>query len=486
MDYHTGWIAWAVYAADLMIRAGFSIRVIMRRAPVGYSLAWLTIILVFPFIGAVIYLMFGELRLGRRRTDRANALHPAYRAWIDEQHRAYRDGSGGICDEFAPLSRLIEASLGIPAVPGNRVELMHDAESIFRAMIADIDASKRTCHLEFYIWEPGGRADGVAEALVRASKRGVTCRVLLDAVGSHHFFKSGLAGRLREGGVKVVASLPVSPLRMFFVRFDLRLHRKIAVIDGEIAYTGSFNLVDPLLFKRDAGVGPWVDAMARVRGPAVEGLAITFLEDWELDAAEGEGVPRGGGDVHRLDEAGPSTAQVVPSGPTVEGQQITAILLTAIYEARRELVLTSPYFVPDPSLTIALTSAAARGVDVTVIVPARVDSRLVRLASRSQQGDLVEAGVRVLLFRDGLLHTKSATVDGTLSLFGSLNLDPRSLHLNYEITLAVFDEGFTADLRALQQSYIDRASPVDMAAWKSRRPLTRLVEDSARLISPLL
>ncbi len=486
MDHQAGWIAWAVYAADLFIRAGFSIRVIMRRAPVGFSLAWLTIILVFPFVGALIYLTFGELRLGRKRTARANAIHPAYRAWIKEQHEAYRVDPASIGDEFAPLARMIEATVGPPAVPGNAIDLMGDAESIFRALIADIDASRRTCHLEFYIWEPGGRADGVAEALLRASARGVTCRVLLDAVGSHRFFRSDLAARLRDGDVRVVASLPVSMARMLFVRFDLRLHRKIAVIDGEVAYTGSFNLVDPLLFKRDAGVGQWVDAMVRVRGPVVEGLAITFLEDWELDAGEGPGALREASDVRRLAESGSSTAQVVPSGPTVEGRQITAILLTAIYEAERELVLTAPYFVPEPPLIMALTSAASRGVDVTVIVPARVDSKLVRLASRSQQGDLVEAGVRVLLFRDGLLHTKSATVDGRLSLFGSLNLDPRSLHLNYEITLAVYDSAFTADLRALQQSYIDCSAPVDMAAWGSRRPVTRFVEDAARLISPLL
>lgn len=486
MDHQTGWIAWAVYAADLFIRVAFSIRVIMRRAPIGYSLAWLTIILVFPFVGALVYLTFGELKLGRKRTERARAIHPAYRAWIAEQHRAYRIDPGAIEAGFAPLARLIEATLGLPAVPGNRLELLEDAEAIFRALIADIDAAQRTCHLEFYIWEPGGRADGVADALIRAAGRGVRCRVLLDAVGSHRFFRGELARRLGDAGVRVIASLPVSPLRMLFVRFDLRLHRKIAVIDGEVAYAGSFNLVDPLLFKRNAGVGPWVDAMVRLRGPAVEGLAITFLEDWELDAGEGPGRLRESSDVHRLADAGPSTVQVVPSGPTVQGQQITAIVLTAIYEARRELVLTTPYFVPDLPLFTALTSAAARGVDVTLIVPARVDSKLAGLAGRSQQGDLVAAGVRVLLFEGGLLHTKSATVDGRLALFGSLNFDPRSLHLNYEITLAVYDAGFAAELRALQQSYMDRSSPLDMAAWHARPPLTRFVEDAARLISPLL
>jgi cardiolipin synthase len=273
---------------------------------------------------------------------------------------------------------------------------------------------------------------------------------------------------------------------MLFVRFDLRLHRKIVVIDGEIAYAGSFNMADPVLFKRDADVGQWVDAMARVRGPAVEGLAVTFLEDWELDTGEGVDALRETSDVRRLPEVGHSVVQVIPSGPTVESDAIKAIFLMGMYTARRELVLTTPYFVPDESILTALMSAAYRGVQVTLVVPARVDSRLVRLASQSHQGQLLEAGVRVMLFQGGLLHTKSVTIDGQLSLFGSLNLDPRSLYLNYEITLAVYDAAFTNSLRELQQTYIDKSKPMDLVDWQSRSKPRQLAENVARLLSPLL
>ena len=178
--------------------------------------------------------------------------------------------------------------------------------------------------------------------------------------------------------------------------------------------------------------------------------------------------------------------QVVPSGPLVRTEAIQQILLMAIYAARRELVLTTPYFVPDESLLMALTSAARRGVSVSIIVPDRVDSRMVRLASQAHQGDLALAGVRVLLFRGGLLHTKSITIDGEFSLFGSLNLDPRSLHLNFEITLAVYDAEFTACLRQLQQGYMDQSAPMDLVAWQSRSAIARFVENAARLLGPLL
>jgi cardiolipin synthase len=158
----------------------------------------------------------------------------------------------------------------------------------------------------------------------------------------------------------------------------------------------------------------------------------------------------------------------------------------AIYAARRELVLTTPYFVPDESLLTAMTSAARRGVEVTLVVPDKVDSLLVRLASRAQQGDLAVAGVRIAMFHGGLLHTKSITVDGEFSLFGSLNLDPRSLFLNFEITLAVYDHGFAAELRSLQQSYIDRSEPMDLAAWQARPGVVQFTENAARLVGPLL
>ncbi|MBN2476867.1 MAG: cardiolipin synthase [Pirellulales bacterium] len=485
MEY-ASWIAAGVLATDLLIRVGLSVRVVMRRRPVGVSLAWLSIVLIFPFAGAVIYLMIGELRLGNRRAQWAAVIHKPYEEWLgDLRNRSDVDWSvlGAECE---PLARLTEAAVGIPALPGNELELIADTNDAFRAVIADIDRAERTCHLEFYIWNVGGLADEVVEALVRARQRGVICRVLVDSVGSREFLQSEVAERLRQEGVAVGEALPGGLVRMLFVRFDLRMHRKIVVIDGEVAYTGSLNMVDPRFFKQDAGVGQWIDAMVRVRGPAVEGLAITFLEDWALETGESVEQLRRTGGVHVISELGPSAIQVVPSGPAMRNEAIQQILLMAIYAARRELVLTTPYFVPDETLLTALVSAANRGVDVTVVVPAKVDSLLVRLASQAHKVDLLEAGVRVALFDGGLLHTKSVTVDREFSLFGSLNLDPRSLHLNFEITLSVYDGRFTSELRQLQESYLQQSELMDLAAWESRSTMARFTENAARLLGPLL
>jgi cardiolipin synthase A/B len=258
------------------------------------------------------------------------------------------------------------------------------------------------------------------------------------------------------------------------------------VIDGETGYTGSLNLADPTLFKKDASVGQWVDALVRVRGPAVDALIETFAEDWFLETDEWIEPASLRAPTETALQPGPALVQVLPSGPGPRVDAIEQVFLMALYAAEREVVLTTPYFVPSESLLTAMTSAAARGVQVTLIVPARIDSRLVHFGSRAFQVDLLTAAVRVALFKDGLLHTKSVTVDGAFSLFGSVNLDPRSFRLDLEITLAVYDAGFTAALRRLQQFYLDHADMLELDACHARSPLERFTEDTARLAGPVL
>jgi cardiolipin synthase len=483
---HLHWTGHGVFLADLVIRVGLSVRVIKRRLPVGVSLAWLAIILIFPFAGAIIYLLVGEYRLGRRRARRAAAYRETCRGPSGPGPSADRVDLAALGPGDAALARLAGSALGAAVLPGNRLELQENADAAFPALIADIDRARRYCHVEFYIWSPGGRADEVGAALTRAVKRGVACRVLVDAIGSKAFLKSALARGLRQAGVRVVAALPAGLLRWLFARPDLRMHRKIAVFDGAVGYTGSLNLADPRLFKQNAGVGQWVDALVRVQGPAVAALDATFREDWALETGETLEPDSPTGDRLSPAPAGPAAVQVLPTGPDARVEVIEQIVLMAIYAATREVVLTTPYFVPSESLLYALLSAAGRGVQVTLIVPAKVDSRLVHFASRAFQKDLLAAGVRVALFQGGLLHTKSITVDGQLSLFGSLNLDPRSLRLDFEITLAVYDAEFTAALRRLQQVYLDGSAMLDLAACRARSSLERFAEDTARLVGPVL
>jgi len=481
----SGWLVGALVVADTAIRIGLSIRVILRRRPVGVSLAWLVIILFLPFAGAIIYVVIGELRIGKRRMRILEALQQPYERSIDQMRKSLELDRPYLDPRGAPLASLAERTVGIPALPGNEVELLGDWQQVFDSLIVDIGSATRTCHIEVYIWQVGGRADDVAAALMRASARGVTCRILVDAVGSSRFLASDQARRLRNAGVLVQGALSGNVFHLLVKRFDLRMHRKIILIDDEIAYTGSLNLVDPRYFKVKAKVGQWIDAMIRLTGPAVEPLAVTFLRDWSLDSSEDftelcAAMPKAG---HR--RPGGSSVQVVPTGPTLQDDALQ-VLLMAIYMARRELIVTTPYFVPDEALLTALVSAARRGVEVTLVVPSRVDSVLVRFASQPHLGELLASGVRILRYGGGLLHVKSLTIDGDFALFGSVNLDPRSLYLNFEITLIVYDRKFAGSLRSLQQTFIANAQQMLIEDWQRRTPARRLLDNTARLLSPLL
>lgn len=482
-----GEIPWAssLLAASLVaFQAAIVFRVIMRRLPVGESLAWVFVVAGVPIAGPLIYLLLGELRIGVHRARRVRELFAPIRTWLGDLGHArgeLHQGASG-----APFSRLAERSLGLPPLVGGKLTLLGDWQAAFDALLADLAAARSTCHLEFYIWNEGGRADEVADALIAAAARGVKCRVLLDDLGSRDFLRGPGAQRLRDGGVEVVAALPGGLVRMLFVRFDLRLHRKIVVVDGRIGYTGSMNLVDPRYFKQDSGVGEWVDAMVRVEGPPVEALAITFLADWYVESDQTLESLKQYGDAQTLAAAGESWVQVMPSGPAYQQKAMERILVSAVYAARREIILTTPYFVPNEPLQMAMVSAAGRGVHVKLITPEHVDSLLVRHASMAFMQELVDAGVHVMQFHGGLLHTKSVSIDGEWCLFGSLNLDPRSLHLNFEVTLGVYDQEFTQRLRALQTSYLQSSRRLTADALEQRPFVQAAADNFARLLGPLL
>ena len=474
-------------AAHWLIVIGLSIRVIMRRRPVGVSLAWLTVIFSVPLAGAIFYFFIGESRIGEKYLARAARIHDLYRNWqITLKKRASREKPPAGPIAMRSIQLHAEKLAGFPTMRGNKVQLMDHFETVFTSIIEDVERAKSTCHLEFYIWTVGGRADEVAEALIRAVKRGVICRVLVDAVGSKDFVRSELARQLKDSGIHVVASLPVGPLRMLVTRADLRNHRKIIVIDGEIAYTGSQNLVDPRFFKQDEGVGQWIDAMIRMEGPSVEALAGTFIEDWELNTGEGLKALEETSDIHSIPEKGTTPVQVVPSGPAIRPEVIHQLLLTTIYSAQKKLVLTTPYFVPDESLITALISAAHRQVDVIIVVPAEVDSRLVHYASRSLFDNLMSAGVTIAAFKGGLLHTKSITVDNEICVFGTVNLDMRSLWLNFEVSLFIYDLKLTKQVRDMQMKYVHNANILKLTEWRKRSVFQRFTENAAQLVGPLL
>ncbi len=461
------------------------VRIMMRRRETGVALAWLIVIISIPLFGAAVYMLVGETWLARGRRKRAAELVPLTAAGIaalrDEAEVEWAKG-----DVFnRALSRYADRALDAPALTGNRIEVLDGAEPFFTRLIQDIDGAQAACRLMFYIWWPGGAVDAVEDALIRAAARGVDCLILVDAAGSRAFLGSDHHERLTRAGVSIVPLLPTGPFRWLLSRIDLRNHRKIVAIDRHTAYCGSMNMADPREFKADDGFGQWVDVMVRVEGPTADALDLTLAQDWALE--EHDPVEHMAAREPALREVrGAHTAQVISSGPGQTPRGTLDTVLTMIYAARRELILTTPYFIPDESMLTALICAVRRGVSVTIILPERVDSPLVRLASRAFYADLLKDGAEIRLFSAGLLHAKTMTVDGAAALIGSANMDRRSFGVNFETSLFIYSEDVVDAVREVQRRYIEHAAPLDSDEWAARSLPHRLIENAVQVFAPIL
>lgn len=478
--YHVPWFV----ILHIVIAILFFLRIIWVRRPVGVAVSWLLIIVSFPIIGLILYLTIGERPVGRTLTGKIIRMEKEYAKISKAMRQLHEPDRTLLHSDAHAISLLAQAKNGTPVAAGNHIEIFTNSLDILQHFIEEINRAQKSLHMEFYIWSLGGDADRVGEALIAASKRGVKCRVLLDSLGSSSWFKSAWPDRFAKAKIEVTEALPIQFGRFQFRRADLRLHRKIFIIDGETAWTGSMNLVDPRTFKQDSGVGEWVDAMVRIQGPVVSQFELTFSYDWSVDNprvmhfSDRDGLNK--------KPAGTALAQEFSSGPVYRDDILYQVLLSAVLDARQELVITTPYFVPDEGLVQALMAAAHRGVRVKLIVPRLNDSTLVAWSSRSFYSALLGAGVEIAEFKGGLLHTKSLLIDERIAIFGSVNFDQRSLRLNFEISLIVYDQVFCAQLKELTTSYLKRSQIITRTGWERRPRWRRLLENTAHLASPLL
>ena len=471
-------------------------RVLYKQHNIGTAFAWLIVLFVFPILGAGLYLLIGEPRLGTARAKRTVEMNRFYRDFAerylaDSQLQMSRE----MANRYHGISRMAAQSTGLAATNSNAMTLLNSTDSIVDAILADINQAQQSCLLAFYIIEPQGKIETLLDAVIAASNRGVDCMILADAVGSKNFFDSDWVAKLRRAGVEVHAALPVGLWRTLFTRADLRNHRKILIVDKKIGYTGSFNLVDPRFFKQNAGVGEWVDVMMRCTGPVVLEMTAVFYADLAVEndqnlsgvqqylSGYSEIIPAMIPDKLR---AGQIDAQVIPSSPAQQERVIYETIVSAIFMATQKIVITTPYFVPDEPLLGALTTAARRGVEVTLILPEKVDSLMVRYASRAYYPMLLAAGVKIALFKGGLLHAKTMTIDDDFTLFGTVNMDMRSFFLNLEISLAIYDEGITQQISHLQQGYVQGSEYIRVEDGQKRAKWWGVVENTVRLMSPLL
>jgi len=453
--------------------------VLARRYAPAKAWAWLAVMLAAPWVGLILFLLFAENPLGRRRIVRYRQALEGSMAADRCARMAGRFQGAHLPDERQAVSLAAEACGALPLQEGNALGFSTRHEQTLQWLLDDIEQARNHVHLVFYIIKNDVVGGRVAEALERAAARGVTCRVVADALGSRAFLR-GRAATMKAKGIHVVAALPFRPFTgRRLARLDLRNHRKIAVIDGRVAYIGSWNIVDPDFGPR--GRGRYHDLMARVQGPAVLHLQLLFLEDWRLETGESLSPD----EVFVTPEAaGNVVTQVLPSGPLYPFAPVRDLTVELLGLAQKRIVLTTPYFIPDEAVMLGLRLAAQRGVEVNVVVPVRSDSRLADAAGRAYLAELADAEVRVHCFTGGFLHAKSITVDDKVAMVGSANYDIRSFHLDIEANLILYTPETVKALGDVQRHYLSGSVPFTRR-WGHRSWLRRVADDTAKLISPL-
>ena len=469
-----------------MITITITLRLVIKKQSVPTMLSWLIVIYVFPVVGIIAYLIFGEINLGKHRAVMFEQLKPKYMDWF--KHLSHCDNLINTQTNllYRPIFDLANQRLGVPCLLGNELHILDTPESIMRSIIHDINQAEKSINMVFYIWSAQGLVNEVTQALINARQRGVAIHILLDSVGSRPFLKSPECQAMRNNGIEVTETLHVNLFRMFFNRIDLRQHRKIIVIDNQISYTGSMNMVDPKFFKKNSHVGEWIDIMVRINGPVSSVLNGLHAWDWEIETSVKLPLDVPDCPLLPLEQNNSHAVQILATGPCFPDDLMAQSLSIAIFSARKSIVITSPYFVPSHNIAEALHIAALRGVEVSIILPKENDSLMVHWASRTFFDDLLAAGVKIYNFNKGLLHTKSMLIDNRLALVGTVNMDMRSFLLNFEVTMVVEDPAFANEISLLHESYIKNSELVDYVTWSTRSVYQRIIEKLFFLFSPLL
>ena len=455
--------------AHIVIAGGVTVHVLLNKRNVGTSISWMGIAWLSPFIGGLLYYAFGVNRVKRR----------ALRLRRKRTHMLLVDEVSPDAPEAGPLTPLeyaIGRLTGLSAEPGNRIELMRNGDNAYPAMLAAIDAAEKSVGLCSYIFRDDVAGMPFIEALIRAHRRGVQVRVLIDGVGGG-YFRSGTYLRLNEAGVPVDRFLhSYVPWKMPFL--NLRNHRKLMVVDGRIAFTGGINIGHENLLATNPA-HPVRDTHFRLDGPIVEQLTEAFADDWLYETGE-----------RLLDDAwfpdlppvGEAIARVVTSGPDEDLEQIEFAVLHAIGCARRSIRVVTPYFLPPDMLTTSLSLAAMRGVTVDVVVPENSNHTILDWARRAPLRILLEAGCRVWLLQPPFDHSKLMMIDDAWSLIGSANWDIRSFRLNFELNVEIQDEAFARTLAEVALN----GRLLTLAEVESASLAQRLRDNAARLLQPYL
>ena len=477
------WLAleWALRLAALFV--------VSRNRRPNAGLSWLLFIFLIPWVGWIAFAVLGSSKLSKNRRDIQTSLDQ-YFARVMKQISGDKQLSEKLLvaptKKYQSSVNLSQALTHLPLFAGNSLEPIDVyAESLSR-LVDDINAAKQYVYIEYYILALDSTTEPFFVALAEAVRRGVRVRVLYDDFGSRKFKnRKEMNRRLKAIGAEYHAMLPLSWPGKKYTRPDLRNHRKIAVIDGVVGYTGSLNLVQRNYHRKDSIY--YDEMVVRIEGPVVAQLEAVFMSDWMAELGKMPEVENDSEiDSSRLIIKGASDAHVVPSGPGYDDENNRKFFASLFYAAEKEITIVNPYFVPDESLITAIISAARRGVTVKLINSEAIDQVMVAHAQRSYYEQMLKAGVEIYLYKKPvLLHSKFTIIDDDACFVGSSNMDIRSFELNQELTLTTYDKQFVVKMKQIARGYMDRSNRVDQDKWSKRPPRKQLLDNIARLTSSL-
>jgi cardiolipin synthase len=473
----------ALLLVDFAIRV-FAIIFVPRNRRPQTATAWLLAIFFIPYLGILFFLLFGRARLPKARRQKQREINEYILETTEGFDRVRMDPP--LQPWLAPIVELNRSLGAMPLVGGNSAQMWANNQRSLDAMVEEIGRATRVVHCEFYILSLDKTTAPFFDALDAAHQRGVKVRVLLDHLGNFQYpGYRRTRKRLEQMGVEWHLMLPVQPFRGKFQRPDLRNHRKLLVVDGQVAFTGSINVITPS-YQRKKNIKrglEWKDYWARFEGPVVAGIDAIFVTDWYSET--GELLTR------EVAAARPSYAdgidcQVVPSGPGFPGENNLRLFNSLVYAATKRIILVSPYFVPDDSMLYSITTAAQSGLEVQLFVSEIGDQFLVYHAQRSYYEALLKAGVRIFLFPSPtVLHAKHMTFDDEVAVIGSSNMDMRSFTLDLEISVMVRGAEFLDELKGIEDQYRGVSRELTLEEWRTRTFGERTLDDIARLTAGL-
>lgn len=486
MTLDVDWTAFVVLAIYLAIIVYAATVVSGNRKP-SSAIAWVLAVIFIPVLGVLFFLLVGNGRLPRHRRDEqklvTQAIMERTRGGLD--HRSRPEKWPDWLASIATLNRNLGA---LPMVGGNTGTLIGDYAGSIQAMADDIDQAADYVHVEFFILVWDAETKPFFDAMARACARGVTVRVLSDHVAQFSYPNRRKTLRvLAEMGAQYMPMLPLQPFKGHWRRPDMRNHRKLVVVDGSVGFAGSQNLIiDHYHKKANIKRGlHWRELMTRLEGPIVRELDAVFITDWYSETQ----------DLLHLDDApvilgeqpGNLDAQVVPSGPSFENDNNLKMFAAVIQNARRRISVTSPYFVPDETIQMAMVTAGNRGLDVELFVSEISDQFMVYHAQRSYYEELLRAGVKIHLYAaPTVLHSKHLSIDDDVAIIGSSNLDIRSLSLHMELMVLVHGREYVDAMRAVEDDYRAQSRLLTLEDWLKRPRREKALDNLMRLTSALM